>query len=67
MPREIVLSGILFPSLLVVFVAAAALTWLLDGLAARVGLYRVLWHPPLVRLALFVCLFGGGGLLIYQH
>jgi len=65
MPRELVLSGILFPTLLVVFVAAAALTWLLDNLAARAGLHRFLWHPPLVRLALFVCLFGGGGLLIY--
>ncbi|MFT4046041.1 MAG: DUF1656 domain-containing protein [Solimonas sp.] len=65
MPREFVLSGILFPTLLVVFAAAAALTWVLDTLAARLDLHRFLWHPPLVRLALFVCLFGGGGLLIY--
>lgn len=65
MPRELVLAGILFPTLLLVFVAAAALTWLLDTLSARLGLQRFVWHPPLLRLALFVCLFGVGGLLIY--
>ncbi|MBV8568367.1 MAG: DUF1656 domain-containing protein, partial [Methylobacteriaceae bacterium] len=23
------------------------------------GLYRLVWHPPLVRLALFACIFSG--------
>ncbi|NKF22863.1 DUF1656 domain-containing protein [Solimonas marina] len=65
MPREFALSGILFPSLIVVFVIAAAVTWIIDGLMARANLHRYVWHPPLFRLALFACLFGAGGLLLY--
>lgn len=65
MPREFDLAGILFPGLLPLLVACAALTWLLDGLLARFELYRHIWHPPLFRLALFVCLFGGAGLVVY--
>jgi hypothetical protein len=26
------------------------------------GLYRLFWHAPLARFALFVCLFCGGAL-----
>lgn len=65
MPRELDLSGILFPSLLIAFFGAAALTWIIDGLLARADLHRFFWHPPLFRLALLVCLFGGAGLLLF--
>jgi hypothetical protein len=47
------------PSLLLHFLAAVLLFLVLDRLAKPVGLYRLVWHPPLVRLALFVCLFSG--------
>ena len=30
---------------------------ILDRLATKLGLYRLLWHPPLARLGLFLCLF----------
>ncbi len=66
MPRELALSGVLFPSLLLLFVVAALLTWMIDGLIARANWQRYLWHPPLFRLALFVCLFGGAGLIVYR-
>ena len=66
MPREIELFGLYAPTLLVIFLAAAALQWLLSGLLARLGLFSVLWHPPLFRLSLFVCLFGGAALLVYR-
>ena len=66
MPREFALYGILFPTLLVVFIAAAALTWVIDDLLARARLQRYIWHPPLFRLALFVCLFGAAGLVLYH-
>ncbi|MGH8505519.1 MAG: DUF1656 domain-containing protein [Stenotrophobium sp.] len=66
MPREFALAGIYFPTLLALFVGAAAIYWLLDGLLARWGLYRYVWHPPLFRFALFVCLFGSVGLLVYR-
>lgn len=59
MLREIALFGALAPSLLLYFLAAVALFLMLDRLASPLGFYRLVWHPPLVRLALFVCLFAG--------
>ena len=57
MLREISLFGAGVPSLLLYFVAAVLLFLLLDQAAKSLGFYRLVWHPPLVRLALFVCLF----------
>jgi hypothetical protein len=59
MLREIALFGTGVPSLLLYFLAAVALFLAADHLATPLGLYRLVWHPPLVRLALFVCLFSG--------
>jgi protein AaeX len=59
MLREISLFGAGVPSLLLYFLAAIPLFLVIDQLASALGLYRVVWHPPLVRLALFVCLFSG--------
>lgn len=57
MLREIGIFGALMPSLLLYFVIAIPLFLAIDRLASPLGLYRLVWHPPLVRLALFVCLF----------
>ena len=59
MLREINLFGGLTPSLLLYFLAAIVLFLVIDRLLSPIGVYRVVWHPPLVRLALFVCLFSG--------
>jgi len=59
MLREISLFGGLVPSLLLYFLTAIPLFLALDRLASPLGLYRIVWHPPLARLALFVCLFSG--------
>jgi protein AaeX len=59
MLREIALFGAGVPSLLLYFLAAVLLFLAVDQLAKPLGLYRLVWHPPLVRLALFVCLFSG--------
>ena len=59
MLREIGLFGAGVPSLLLYFLAAILLFLLIDRLASPLGLYRFVWHPPQVRLALFVCLFSG--------
>jgi hypothetical protein len=59
MLREIGLFGALVPSLLLYFPAAILLFLAVDALASPLGLYRCVWHPPLVRLALFVSLFSG--------
>ena len=59
MLREITLFGALMPSIVICFVGAVALYLVVDRLASHVGLYRLVWHPPLVKLAVFVCLFSG--------
>ena len=64
MLREIGLFGALVPSLLLYFLASIALFLVIDRLASPL-LYRLVWHPPLVRLALFVCLFSG--LVLFTH
>jgi hypothetical protein len=59
MLREISLFGALVPSLLLYFLTAIPLFPAIDRLASPLGIYRLVWHPPLARLALFVCLFSG--------
>ncbi|SFR93727.1 Protein of unknown function [Dyella sp. OK004] len=66
MPREIALADALVPGLLLVFGACLLLLWLVDTLVGRFGLYRFVWHPPLFRLALFVCMFGAAGLWLFH-
>lgn len=58
MPREIALGDALVPGLLVLFVVSLLVLWALDTVAGRFGLYRLVWHPSLFRLAAFVCVFG---------
>lgn len=65
MPREIALGDALVPGLLPVFIGCLLLLWLLDWLAGRFGLYRWVWHPPLFRLAAFVCFFGAFALTLF--
>ena len=64
MPHEISIYGVLVPGLLPIFLGCLLLMVLVDGLIGRYGLHRYVWHPPLFRLALFVCLFGLAGLLL---
>ena len=59
MLREISLFGALAPSPLLYLVAALPLYLVFDRAAAKVGIYHFLWHPPLARLAFFVCVFTG--------
>lgn len=64
MPREIAFGDALVPGLLVLFILALLAIWLLDSLAGRFGLYRFVWHPPLFRVAIFVCVFGAFALFL---
>lgn len=63
MPLEIAMFDALVPTLLPIFLLSLLLQAGLDWLFGRFGLYRHVWHPPLFRLALFACVFGGLGLL----
>ena len=56
MLREVAVFGALAPSLLLYFFAAIVLFVVGDPLIARLGVYRLLWHPPLARFALFLCI-----------
>ena len=58
-PFEAAFGGVLLPGLLVAALAAGALTLALRRLLSRVGFYRLVWHPTLFTLALFVLILGG--------
>lgn len=64
MPRELSVLGALVPSLLLVFLGSLLLQWGINHLIGRLGLYRHVWNPPLLRLAVFVGIFSGLGLLV---
>ena len=66
MPREMELFGFFMPTLLPIFIFAFGLQWLIDSVLARLGFYRMVWHPSLFRFSLFVCLFGAFGLALYR-
>jgi hypothetical protein len=57
MQCEVSLLGALAPSLLLYFLASIPAFLALDWLISRLDVYRFLWHPPLARFCLFVCLF----------
>lgn len=65
MPREILLSGAIIPTLVPVFLLAGVFMLLLDRIFAITGLYARVWHPALFRVSLFVCLFALMSLVIY--
>lgn len=56
---EFNIYGIYLPWLLVLAVLALGLSWILRRLLASVGAYRLVWHPALFDLALYVVLLYG--------
>jgi len=55
---ELALYGVLFPPLMLSAGAALLGMAVLRRLLARVGFYRLVWHPALVDLSLFILLVG---------
>lgn len=66
MPREIAVQGVYMPTLSLVFLLALVLAWVLDRVLSALDLYRLVWHPALLRLSLFACLFGALALALYR-
>jgi hypothetical protein len=66
MPREVAVLDAYVPAIVLLFIAGAAIMWLLDGILAYTGLYRVVWHPSLFRASLLVCICGMLGLAVYR-
>ena len=58
-PFEAAFGRVLLPGVLIAALAALALTLALRRLLSRVGFYRLVWHPTLFTLALFVLILGG--------
>lgn len=59
MIAEIDLYGIYLPALLAWAALALPAFALLRALLRGAGLYRLVWHPPLFDLALYVLTLGG--------
>jgi protein AaeX len=67
MQAELDLLGAFVPAIAAWFVLSLAIFAAVDALLTWRGFYRFFWHAPLVRFALFVCLFCGGGLVVASH
>jgi hypothetical protein len=67
MQSQFDLLGALVPTIAAWFVLSLAIFVPVDALLARRGFYRLCWHAPLARLALFVCLFCGSALAVSHH
>ena len=66
MPRELAFHGVYMPTVTVIFLVALVLSWALDRVMAGLDLYRFFWHPALLRLSLFSCMFGAMALTVYR-
>jgi len=51
--------GIYFPWPLVLGLVTLGLAWIVRRVLARVGFYRLVWHPALFDVALYVALLYG--------
>ncbi len=57
-----------FVPILVVWLAPALVIFAIgDALLTKVGFFRLFWHAPLVRFALFALFFCGLGLALGPH
>lgn len=51
--------GVFVPRILILALVAYVLNLVLRRVLARLGVYRLVWHPGLFDLALFVLVLGG--------
>jgi protein AaeX len=66
LPRNVAILEAYVPTILLLFIAGAVLTWFIDRVLALTGLYRLVWHPALFRASLLVCVCGTLGLVAYR-
>ena len=55
---EVSLFGIYMPPLLLLMLPALLVSRVLARVLARVGFYRLVWHPALFDISLFVIVLG---------
>jgi hypothetical protein len=61
---EVDALGAFVPIAVVQLAACVAIFAIADGLLSKMGVYRLFWHAPLARFALFLLLFCGIGLAL---
>jgi hypothetical protein len=59
--------GTFVPTIAAWLVLALAMFVPVDALLTRRGFYRLCWHAPLARFAIFVCLFCSSALVLIHH
>jgi hypothetical protein len=64
MNSEFDVLGAFLPTIAGWFVLSLAMFIPVDALLTARGIYRLFWHAPLARFAIFICLFCGGGLTV---
>ncbi len=62
MQAELDFLGALVPGIAIWFVISLVIFIPVDAVLTRCSAYRLFWHAPLARFALFVCLFCAGAL-----
>jgi TRAP-type C4-dicarboxylate transport system permease small subunit len=67
MQSQFDLLGAFVPMIAAWFVLALAVFVPADAVLTRCGFFRLFWHAPLARFALFVCLFCGSALVVFHH
>ena len=67
MQSQFDLLGAFVPTIAAWFVLSLAVFVPADILLTRCGFYRLCWHVPLARFAIFVCLFCSSALVISRH
>jgi protein AaeX len=66
MPRDFIVPDAYVPTILMLFVIGALISWIVDRVLARTALYRIVWHPSLFRASLLACICGSLGLFVYR-
>jgi Protein of unknown function (DUF1656) len=67
MQSQFNLLGAFVPMIAAWFVLSVAVFIPVDALLTWRGFYRLFWHAPLARFALFVCLSCGSALVVSNH
>jgi Protein of unknown function (DUF1656) len=67
MQSQFDLMGAFVPTIAAWLVLSLAVFGPVNAVLTWRGFYRLFWHAPLARFALFVCLFCGGALAVANH
>ena len=66
MSPELAILDVQMPAVVVLAIAGACLTAVIDRVLAAVGVYRFVWHPSLFRASLLAICICVAGLIVYR-